>query len=149
MNPFAGVAVKLVGGGVAATLLSLGVAGGLAQAASPSPSPTASSPSTKADARADRRLVVQAVLESEADVLGMPEGNLVADLKKGQKVSDLAKDRGLTKEQFADRLIANLRPRLEMLVDHKQITQAQADRVIDRISRGHIPFWNGIHHRKK
>jgi len=148
MNPFAGVAVKLVGGGVAATLLSLGVAGGLAQAASPSPSPTASSPSTKADARADRRLVVQAVLESEADVLGMPEGNLVADLKKGQKVSDLAKDRGLTKEQFADRLIANLRPRLEMLVDHKQITQAQADRVIDRISRGHIPFWNGIHHRK-
>jgi len=149
MNPFAGVAVKLVGGGVAATLLSLGVAGGLAQAASPSPSPTASSPSTKADARADRRLVVQAVLESEADVLGMPEGNLVADLKKGQKVSDLAKDRGLTKEQFADRLIANLRPRLEVLVDHKQITQAQADRVIDRISRGHIPFWNGIHHRKK
>ena len=148
MNPFAGVAVKVVGGGVAATLLSLGVAGGLAQAASPSPSPTASSPSTKADARADRRLVVQAVLESEADVLGMPEGNLVADLKKGQKVSDLAKDRGLTKEQFADRLIANLRPRLEMLVDHKQITQAQADRVIDRISRGHIPFWNGIHHRK-
>jgi len=148
MNPFAGVAVKLVGGGVAATLLSLGVAGGLAQAASPSPSPTASSPSTKADARADRRLVVQAVLESEADVLGMPEGNLVADLKKGQKVSDLAKDRGLTKEQFADRLIANLRPRLEVLVDHKQITQAQADRVIDRISRGHIPFWNGIHHRK-
>ena len=149
MNPFAGVAVKVVGGGVAATLLSLGVAGGLAQAASPSPSPTASSPSTKADARADRRLVVQAVLESEADVLGMPEGNLVADLKKGQKVSDLAKDRGLTKEQFADRLIANLRPRLEVLVDHKQITQAQADRVIDRISRGHIPFWNGIHHRKK
>jgi parvulin-like peptidyl-prolyl isomerase len=149
MNPFAGVAVKVVGGGVAATLLSLGVAGGLAQAASPSPSPSASSPSTKADARADRRLVVQAVLESEADVLGMPEGNLVADLKKGQKVSDLAKDRGMTKEQFADRLIANLRPRLEVLVDHKQITQAQADRVIDRISRGHIPFWNGIHHRKK
>jgi len=149
MNPFAGVAVKVVGGGVAATLLSLGVAGGLAQAASPSPSPSASSPSTKADARADRRLVVQAVLESETDVLGMPEGNLVADLKKGQKVSDLAKDRGLTKEQFADRLIANLRPRLEVLVDHKQITQAQADRVIDRISRGHIPFWNGIHHRKK
>jgi len=149
MNPFAGVAVKVVGGGVAATLLSLGVAGGLAQAASPSPSPSASSPSTKADARADRRLVVQAVLESEADVLGMPEGNLVADLKKGQKVSDLARDRGLTKEQFADRLIANLRPRLEVLVDHKQITQAQADRVIDRISRGHIPFWNGIHHRKK
>jgi hypothetical protein len=151
MNPFAGVAVKVVGGGVAATLLSLGVAGGLAQAASPSPSPSpnASSTATGSDSRADRRAVAAAVFEAEADVLGLKPEELRKDLKAGQKVSDLAKDRGMTKEQFADRLVANLRPRLEQLVDHKQITQAQADRVIDLISKGHIPFWNGIHHRKK
>jgi hypothetical protein len=149
MNPFAGVAVKLVGGGAAAALLSLGVAGGLAQAASPSPSPSpsATAPST-ADRHADRRLVVQAVLESEADVLGMPEGNLIADLKKGQKVSDLAKDKGMDKAQFTARLIASLKPRLETLVDHKQITQARADRIIDRISKGYVPFWDGRHHKK-
>jgi hypothetical protein len=148
MNPFAGVAVKVVGGGAAAALLSLGVAGGLAQAASsPSPSPSAAAAST-ADRHADRRLVVQAVLESEADVLGMPEGNLIADLKKGQKVSDLAKDKGMDKAQFTARLIANLKPRLEQLVDHKQITQARADRILDRISKGHVPFWDGRHHRK-
>ena len=149
MNPFAGVAVKVMGGGAAAALLSLGVAGGLAQAASPSPSPSpsASAPS-QADRHADRRLVRQAVLESEADVLGMPEGTLVADLKKGQKVSDLARDKGMDKAQFAAKLIANLRPRLEQLVDHKQITQAQADRIIDRISKGHVPFWDGIHRKK-
>jgi len=149
MNPFAGVAVKVVGGGAAAALLSLGLAGGLAQAASPtpSPSPSAAAPSTS-DRHADRRLVVQAVLESEADVLGMPEGNLIADLKKGQKVSDLAKAKGMDKAQFTARLIANLKPRLEQLVDHKQITQARADRIIDRISKGHVPFWDGRHHKK-
>ena len=149
MNPFAGVAVKVVGGGAAAALLSLGVAGGLAQAASPSPapSPSAAAPST-ADRHADRRLVLQAVLESEADVLGMPEGNLIADLKKGQKVSDLARDKGMDKAQFAAKLIASLKPRLEQLVDHKQITQARADRIIDRISKGHVPFWDGRHHNK-
>lgn len=150
MNPFAGAAVKLVGGGVAAAMLSLGVAGGLAQAASPSPSsnpPKATTPSTT-DRKADRKLVRQAVLEAEADVLGISEGTLVSDLKHGQQVSDLAKDKGITQQQFAAKLVVALRPRLEQLVDHKQITQAQADRIIDRISKGHIPFWNGIHRRK-
>ena len=149
MNPFAAAAVKVVGGGAAAALLSLGVAGGLAQAASPSPSPNASTTApSKSDRHADRKLVRQAILESEADVLGIPEGTLIADLKKGQKVSDLANDRHMTKEQFADKLAANLKPRLEQLVDHKQLTQAQADRILDRISKGDIPFWNGIHRRK-
>lgn len=148
MSPFAAVAVKVVGGGAAAALLSLGVAGGLAQAASPSPTPSTTAPSTGSDRHADRRLVRQAVLESEADVLGIPEGTLISDLKKGQKVSDLANDKHMTKEQFADRLAANLKPRLEQLVDHKQITQARADRILDRISKGDIPFWNGLHRRK-
>src|SRR5215467_3204627 len=149
MNPFAAVAVKVVGGGAAAALLSLGVAGGLAQAASPSPSPSPStSAPAKSDRHADRKLVRQAILEAEADVLGIPEGTLVSDLKKGQKVSDLANDRHMTKEQFAAKLAANLKPRLEQLVDHKQITQARADRILDRISKGDIPFWNGIHRRR-
>jgi hypothetical protein len=149
MNPFAAVAVKVVGGGAAAALLSLGLAGGLAQAASPSPSPSpsAAAPST-ADRHADRRLVVQAVLESEADVLGIPEGTLISDLKKGQKVSDLARDKGMDKAQFTARLIASLKPRLAQLVEHKQITQARADRIIDRISKGNVPFWDGRHHKK-
>jgi len=146
MTPFAAAAVKILGGGAAAALLTVGVAGTLAQAATPSPSPATSS--TTADRHADRKLVRQAVLESEADVLGIPEGTLIADLKKGQKVSDLANDRHMTKDQFAQRLVANLKPRLEQLVDHKQLTQARADRILDRISKGRIPFWDGIHRRK-
>ena len=151
MNPFPALAVKTIGAGTAAALLSLGVAAGLAQAASPSPNPSAaaSAKGAKHDARTDRRLIVLAVVEAEADVLHITPGQLRDDLKHGQTVADLAKDRGMTKEQFAAKLVANLKPRLEALVDHKQVTQAQADKVLDRISKGFIPFWNGIHHRTK
>jgi uncharacterized protein YaiL (DUF2058 family) len=133
MNPFAAVAVKAVGAASAAALLSLGVV----QAASPSPSPAT-------DHRADRRAVARAVFESEADVLGIAPKTLREDLRKGQKVSDLAKDKGMTKEQFETRLVGNVKPRLAALVEHKVITQARADKVIDRISKGHIPFWDGL-----
>jgi len=150
MNPLAALAVKTVGSAGAAALLSLGLAGGLAQAASPSPTPTPSTSTTTpaTDRHADRRAIARAVFESEADVLGIAPTTLREDLKKGQKVSDLAKDKGLTKEQFETKLIASVKPRLAALVDHKVITQAQADRVIDRISKGHVPFWDGIHRKK-
>lgn len=149
MYPFAAVAVKAVGAAGAAAILSLGVAGGLAQASSPSPTPTPSAGTSHGvpDPRGDRRAIRRAVFESEADVLGISTKTLRADLRKGQKVSDLAKDKGMTKEQFETRLIASVKPRLEALVGQKVITQAQADKVLDRISKGHVPFWDGIHHR--
>jgi hypothetical protein len=145
MTPFAAVAVKTVGAAGAAALLSLGLAGALVQAASPTPTPNPSA-ATKApvtDHRTDRRAIARAVFESEANVLGVTSKTLRADLKAGQKVSDLAKDKGMTKEEFESRLVFNVKPRLEALVDHKVITQAQADRVIDRLSKGHVPFWDG------
>src|SRR5258708_22542443 len=143
MTPFAAVAVKTVSAAAAAAILGLGVV----QAASPTPTPSPSA-STKAPVthdRAGRRAIARAVFESEADVLGITPGTLRADLKKGQKVSDLARDKGMTKEQFETRLIASVKPRLAALVGHKAITQAQADKVIDRISRGYVPFWDGLH----
>ena len=149
MTPFAAVAVKAVGAAGAAALLSLGVAGGLAQAATPNPTPkTSTSAPAKPDPRSDRRAIHRAVFESEADVLGITPKNLRADLRKGQKVSDLARDKGMTKEQFETRLVASLKPRLEALVEKKVITQAQADRTLDLINKGRVPFWNGIHPRK-
>lgn len=150
MNPIAVIAVKTVGAGSAAALLSLAVAGGLAQAASPNPTPKPSASANHAipDPRKDRRAVALAVLESEADVLGISPKVLRTDLKQGQKISVLARDKGMTKESFAAALAISLKSRLAQLVGHKVITQAHADRVVDRISRGHIPFWNGLHPRK-
>lgn len=146
MNPFAALAAKTVSSAGAAALLSLGLAGGLVQAASPSPKPPPSASTT--GPATDRRAIGRAVFESEADVLGIAPQTLRKDLKNGQKVSGLAKDKGLTKEQFETKLIASVKPRLASLVDHRVITQAEAGHVIDRISKGHVPFWNGIHHRK-
>jgi hypothetical protein len=146
MNPFAAVAVKAVGAVGVAALLSAGVV----SAATPSPSPTSTSGTQQSstDRHADRRAIRRAVVEAEADILGLKPEQLVKDLKSGQKVSDLAKDKGMTKEQFETKLVANLKPRLEALVDHRAITQAQADRVLDRISKGHVPFWDGVHRKK-
>ena len=154
MSPFAAFAVKSVGAAGIAALLSVGAI--TASAASPSPKPTpsagastgAGTQKTSHDRRADARAIRRAVIESEADVLGIKPETLVKDLKAGQKVSDLARDKGMTKEQFETRLVASLRPRLEVLVDHKVITQAQADKVIDRINKGYVPFWDGIHRKK-
>ncbi len=149
MNPYAAIVVKTVGAAGVAALLGVGVVG----AASPSPaptSPTATGTTQPAnDRHADRRAIRRAVIESEADILGIKPEQLVKDLKAGQKVSDLAKDKGMTKEQFAAKLAVNLKPRLEVLVDHKVITQAQADKVLDRIAHDNVPFWDGVHHRKK
>ena len=147
MNPFAAVAVRTIGAaGVA--LLSAGAVSALAASPSPKPTPTAGATQPSTDKHADRRAVRRAVIESEADILGITPETLVKDLKAGQKVSDLAKDKGMTKEQFETRLAANLKPRLQVLVDHKTITQAQADKMLDRISKGHVPFWDGIHRKK-
>jgi hypothetical protein len=148
MTWFSAAAVKIVGATSVAALLSLGAAGVLAQSV---PSGTATSVSSKLPApdRSDRRAIAKAVFEAEADVLGLKPETLRDDLKKGQSVSDLAKDKGMTKEQFETKLLANLKPRLAVLVSAKVITQKQADKVLDRIAKGHIPFWNGKHHRPK
>jgi uncharacterized protein YaiL (DUF2058 family) len=136
MTPFLAFAVKSVGAAGAAALLSVG-----AVSASTTPQPSSAG-------HADRHAVNRAIVESEADVLGIKPEALVKDLRAGQKVSDLAADKGITKEQFETRLVTALRPRLEVLVDHKVITQAQADKLIDRINKGWVPFWDGIHRKK-
>ncbi len=149
MHPLAALAVKTIGSGTAAAVLSLGVAGGLAQAASsPNPAPTTSAKHVRHDPHPNRRAIALAIFESESDVLHLTPAQLRDALRHGATVADLASHRGMNKDQFAAALATNLKPRLKALVDHKVITQPQADKVLDRISKGHIPFWNGIHHHK-
>ena len=149
MTPFAAIAVKTLSAAGVAALLSVGAVGAVAASPSPNPTPTAAGTQQPAgDRHADRKAIRRAVVEAEADLLGIKPEQLIKDLKAGQKVSDLAKDKGMTKEQFETKLVANMKPRLEVLVDHKTITQAQADGVLDRIAKGRVPFWDGIHRRK-
>jgi hypothetical protein len=153
MNPFRVPLIgKLVLGGAGSALLGVSLLGAQATnafAASPSPTAPAQStaPSTKHDP-SDRRLVLHAVFAAEANVLGLKPEDLRAALKSGKTVEQLAQEKGLTKEQFADRLATAVKPDLDKLVDSHKLTRQQADKVLARIRAGHIPFWNGIHHKK-
>jgi hypothetical protein len=147
MNPIAAVAVKLVSGGATAAMMTLGLTAGLADASStpaPAPAPSSSNVAVASPSAGVRDAVRFAVFEAEADVLRIPQAAFRADLQHGITVARLARERGMNKEQFADRLVVDLRPRLDRLVDLKVITRAQADIVLDRIHRGNIPWWDGL-----
>lgn len=148
MNPWL---TKLIAGGIAAGVMAGGVAvtGATAAFAAPAGGKTAAAAEGGAkDRYADRRAIAKAVFESEADVLGMKPQELRAALKSGKSIEQLAAARGMNKDQFADKLVAVLRPALDKLVDDHRITKAQADHVIDRIQHGKIPFWSGVHRKK-
>ena len=145
MNPFAAMAVKFVSGGTTAALMTLGLTASLANAsATPTPAPISSNAAVASPLAGVRAAVRFAVFEAEADVLRIPQAAFRADLKRGITVARLARERGLNKDQFGDRLVVNLKPRLAQLVHLRVITKAQADIVIDRIQRGNIPWWDGV-----
>jgi len=144
MNPLAAMAVKFVSGGTTAALMTLGLTASLADASvAPTPAPASGSAAVASPLAGVRDAVRFAVFEAEADVLRIPPPAFRTDLRRGITVARLARERGLNKEQFGDRLVVNLKPRLAQLVHLRVITRAQADIVIDRIQRGNIPWWDG------
>ena len=145
MNPFAAMAVKFVSGGATAALMKLGVTASLADASvTPTPAPASGNAAVASPLAGVRDAVRFAVFEAEADVLRIPPAAFRTDLRRGISVARLARERGLNKDQFGDRLVVNLKPRLAQLVHLRVITRAQADIVIDRIQRGNIPWWDGV-----
>lgn len=145
--------VKLAVGGGAAGLLGLGAVAATpvfaATTTTPTPAASPAAPAAHNDSRQDRRQVRRVVFEAEADVLGIKPEQLRADLKGGQTVEQLAAAKGMSKDQFADRLATAAKPGLDKLVDEHRITAAQEERVLAAIRAGHVPFWNGIKHPKK
>jgi hypothetical protein len=145
MNPFAAMAVKFVSGGATAALMTLAVTASLADASvTPTPAPASGNAAVASPLAGVRDAVRFAVFEAEADVLRIPPEAFRTDLRRGITVARLARERGLNKDQFGDRLVVNLKPRLAQLVHLRVITRAQADIVIDRIQRGNIPWWDGL-----
>ena len=148
MTWYAGAAVKLVGAATVAALLSLGAVGVLASSPPPLSALPVATKATPAD-KAAHRAIAKAIFDSEAAALGISADQLKAELKKGTKVSDLAKSKGWDKAAFTTKLLDQLKPRLTTLVDTHVIQKAQADKTIDRVKKGHIPYWNGKHHKPK
>lgn len=143
---------KLVLGGGAAGLLGLATLGATSVPVFAANMPSAAAPSHGAhkakDNRQDRRQIERVLFEAEADVLGLKPEQLRDDIRKGESVSQLAADKGLTKDQFADRLATAAKPGLDKLVDSKQITADQEQHVLAGIRAGHIPHWDAPKHHK-
>lgn len=134
-----------LGGGVAGLLglAALGATPVLAATASPTPAASPATPGQQHnDTRQDRRQIRRAVVDAEAQVLGIKPEELRADLKAGKNVGELAQAKGITKDQFADRLATAAKPGLDKLVDTHKITAAQEQLALQRIRAGHIPFWS-------
>jgi uncharacterized protein YidB (DUF937 family) len=73
--------------------------------------------------------------------------DLTAQLKSGHTLSQIAASRGVSEQQFRSSVISQLKPKLDQLRDQKKITQAQEDKVIDRLQNGELPLWNKAPHR--
>ena len=154
MNPFRiPVIGKLVLGGAGAALLSgslLGAQATNAFAAGPTQGATpakSTAPTAKPDP-SDRRFIRRAVFAAEATVLGLKPEDLRSALRSGKTVAELARAKDMSKELFADRLATTVKPDLDKLVDTHKISRTQADKVLAGIRAGHVPFWNGIQHKK-
>lgn len=145
MNP---ILAKIVLGGAGSALLGVAALGTAIPVSAATTAPTAvAQKATKGhDRHADRRLIVRAVDESEADALGLTPEQLRDDLKAGRSVEDIAQAEGMTKDQVVEKTATALKPRLDQLVDSKKITRAQADKALDRVRKGHLPGWKGDHH---
>ena len=142
-----GLAAKTVGA-VAAGMLSVGAVTAVASAPSISPAQAASiSATTKADKHSGRRPVARALIESEADVLGIKPSALVDDLRKGIAIAELARDQGLNQARFTTRLLIRLTLKLDTLIENEVISLPHAKAILHWISSGHVPFWNGAHLR--
>src|SRR5690242_6264195 len=140
MTRVGAIAAKTIG---AVAVGMLGVGAVTAFAASPSTAPArviSASDTAKVDKHSGRRPVARAVIESEADVLGIKPSALVSDLRKGVAVAQLAAGEGLNKARFTTRLLIRLTLKLDTLVENRVITLTHAKAILHWISSGHVPF---------
>jgi len=142
-------AVAIVGGTVALTSAVTGhsLGGATAHLTSASPSPAASaspSPSVGGRSRAASpaaRAMAAAVLEAEAQVLGVQPQQLRSELRSGTTLQALAGQRGLDEPQFASQLAAAAKPLLDKDVQQGTMTASQEQAALARLGRT-VPNWD-------
>jgi membrane-bound lytic murein transglycosylase B len=133
----------LGGGAAAATHLGGGTATAGATTTTPpvvataSPSPSPSGAARNAAAQAARRAIIQA----EAQVLGITAKQLTADLRAGKTVQQLAADKGLSQDQFRTQLQQALKPLMDQEVAAGTLTSTQEQRALQRLATT-IPNWS-------
>jgi len=135
-------ALALVGGGTAAGLhlASTTSSATTAPIVAASPTPPSSQGAAGTQQQAANRAVRQAVLQGEAQVLGITPKQLSADLKQGTTVQQLAAQKGIGQQQFQAQLVQDVQPLLDKEVTAGTLTQAQKQQALERLGKT-IPNW--------
>ena len=138
-------AFAVVGGTVALTaaVTTTGVNPPTTQATAPSNSPApAATPGQPTPAPA-ARAAAAAVLQAEAQVLGVQPKDLRAEFRAGTTLQALAAQKGLGEAQFQTQLVAGVRPLLDQDVQQGTITSAQEQNVLRRLGKA-VPNWDHV-----
>ena len=85
---------------------------------------------------------MQEYLSAAASALGISQTQLMADLKAGQSLSQIAEAQNLSEADFRTKLIANLKPALDGAVASKKLSAAQEQALLSRLQTGPLPLWS-------
>jgi hypothetical protein len=114
----------------------------VAPAATPySPAPGTSSPAATPNPAA--RAIAAAVLQAEAQVLGIQPKELRTDFRSGTTLQTLAAQKNMSEAQFQTRLTADLKPILDQDVQQGTITSTQEQLVLTRVATV-VPNWDHV-----
>ena len=107
------------------------------------PSPPAPTPRPSGTPNPALRVVAAAVLEAEAQVLGIQPRELRSDFKAGTTLQSLAAQKNISEAQFKAQLAADLKPILDQDVQQGTITSAQEQAVLRRVAAV-VPNWDHV-----
>ncbi|MGH7776786.1 MAG: hypothetical protein ACREPI_06385 [Candidatus Dormibacterales bacterium] len=83
------------------------------------------------------------ILKTAAGVLKLTPQQLIADLRQGQSLASIAKQQGIPDQStFRSKLAAALKPQLDAAVKSGALSSAQETKILDRVKKGPIPFWD-------
>lgn len=83
-------------------------------------------------------------LDALAQALGMTTEELKAQLEQGKKISDIAREKGLTEEQLRQKLVEARIQAIRQAVEEGKISQDKADEMIQRLQNA--PQGKGFGH---
>lgn len=58
--------------------------------------------------------------EQVASMLGMKKDELIAELKKGKSLAEVAQSKGISREQLIQKIKDEMTPKIERIIDHKK-----------------------------
>ncbi len=108
---------------------------------SESPIPTVSPSARPGQANPTVRFVNTAVIQAEAQVLGVTARDLLASFRQGSTLHQLADGKGISQAAFQAAFVKNLTGMLDQGVIQGQLTSAQEQQALTRLSRT-VPNWD-------